>query len=729
MRCHDERAEGRFETSEGRLFLVASLPAFSVYLATLAPTVSGEDSGELITAAYTLGIAHPPGYPLWCLLGKLFSSAIPFGTIAFRVNLVSAVFGALAVGVLALIAKRLSGRASLALVSALLFAFSRDFWSQSVVAEVYTLNVFLFLVLLDLTLRFDETRKTRWLYLLSFALGLGFTNHSTILALAPVFAGWLILRHLDLLKLPALYLNLPAAFLLGFSIVLYLPIRSSADPLLDWGDPETLGATADHLLRRQYAAAEEIAPRTLARQLLLAGRFLGAFFEQFTPWLAALAPAGALIQKRRDRGSFLLLLLFFVLTSYGFIWLLNHPADRQSLHLTRVFFLPAYAIAALWIAIGLGALVDGVERRVDRAANRSRWALRSMALIAVATPLATHFSLNDQRGERLAEDWGRNILGSLKPDAILLPTADHSTFPLLYLQAVEGLRPDVVIGNKYGLIEDRLFGEIFTGENAPKEALPLGAPTREKERYLIERSGRPVYLTVKSDGSLPPGYKLLPYGLVFEAVREGMEASAAALDALWKSFSFSAGSLERPPGNFTADLILSDYHYARARHALLLGRDAEALCDLENAARHGAGLKEVLNNLGGTLAEARKPELALRFLRQALALDPDYELALKNLASAHFALGRYLEGLSFFERAARLDPEISIAQLGLARANRARGFIASAYQAYRSALAIEPRSVPLRKEINALVRESYAPGDAERYLVADEPPPLAKPAQ
>ncbi|NJL71573.1 MAG: DUF2723 domain-containing protein [Candidatus Competibacteraceae bacterium] len=73
--------------------------AFAVYWFTLAPTVSGEDSGELIIAAHTLGVAHPSGYPLWCLLGKLFTF-IPFGSIAWRVNLLSAVFGALTVGLL-----------------------------------------------------------------------------------------------------------------------------------------------------------------------------------------------------------------------------------------------------------------------------------------------------------------------------------------------------------------------------------------------------------------------------------------------------------------------------------------------------------------------------------------------------------------------------------------------------------------------------------------------------
>jgi hypothetical protein len=116
-----------------------------------------------------------------------------------------------------------------------------------------------------------------------------------------------------------------------------------------------------------------------------------------------------------------------------------------------VFFLPAYAVAAVWIALGISRLVEWAKARFPEWPRSRAFALASAASLMVLMPLVLHFKPNDQRHNYLAEDWGRNILRCLKPDSIILPTADHSTFPLLYLQEVEGLRRDVVIGDSCGV--------------------------------------------------------------------------------------------------------------------------------------------------------------------------------------------------------------------------------------------------------------------------------------
>ncbi len=144
----------------GLLSLLVFCASFIVYLKTLAPTVVGEDSGELITAAYTLGIAHPPGYPLWCLLGKLFATVIPYGNIAFRINLMSAFWASAAVSLLFLVAFKISGSIAASLGVSMSFGFFTDFWSQSVIAEVYTLNIFLIELMLLLLVSYYHRRAT-----------------------------------------------------------------------------------------------------------------------------------------------------------------------------------------------------------------------------------------------------------------------------------------------------------------------------------------------------------------------------------------------------------------------------------------------------------------------------------------------------------------------------------------------------------------------------------------
>ncbi|MFQ5812546.1 MAG: DUF2723 domain-containing protein, partial [Anaerolineae bacterium] len=166
---------------------------FIVYLNTLSPTLGEADSFEFQVVSYTLGVAHPTGYPLYILLGKLFT-LLPIGNVAYRVNLVSPLFASLAVVCLYLCLVHLTRHRATSLLAALTFAFSRTFWSQAVIAEVYTLNAFFVALMLYLLLR----RKTdTWKLLTAFVYGLSLTNHLTMALLAPAMAIYTLLtrRH------------------------------------------------------------------------------------------------------------------------------------------------------------------------------------------------------------------------------------------------------------------------------------------------------------------------------------------------------------------------------------------------------------------------------------------------------------------------------------------------------------------------------------------------------
>ena len=135
------------------------LASFAVYLRTLAPTVLPGDAGEFQFAAPLLGVAHPTGYPLYILLGKLWTLLLPWGDLAHRMNLFSAFWAALAVALVYLVAQQLTGRPVIAAVAALTLAFSRTFWAQAVVAEVYALHSFFVAAILYLALRTEHRTK------------------------------------------------------------------------------------------------------------------------------------------------------------------------------------------------------------------------------------------------------------------------------------------------------------------------------------------------------------------------------------------------------------------------------------------------------------------------------------------------------------------------------------------------------------------------------------------
>jgi tetratricopeptide (TPR) repeat protein len=715
-------ARSRGVVREALLFVLAALPPFVLYVVTLAPSVTSEDSGELITAAYELGIAHPPGYPLWCLLGKLFTF-VPFGSVPWRVHLLSAVLGAAAVGFVGLTARELCRRTGPALVGAWVFGASRDFWSQSVIAEVYTLNVLLIVAVVWLLLRFAATNRSRWLYVAAMLIGLGFTNHSTMGPLALLFAGWSIARRPAVLRHPRLLLNLVLATIIGASIFLYMPIRSIADPVMDWGDTESLSALVDHVLRRSYSNVAEPRPRTLASQWAMLQPLLGTYFAQFTPLGGTLALFGVLPLFRRRRGAFWLLFLLFGSTTYGFLWLLNFEPTREQLHLTRVFFLPAWAVASVWLALALRELAtrarawsrahrNQLPTRISTPASwlsvrtMSRACLAASALL-VSAPILSHYRRNDRSGDYLALDWGTSMLESLPTDAIVIAPSDHSTFPLVYLQVVEGLRPDVVIASKYGYYEERLFDQIFEGRETPHALLPSSSEGPKVERFLVESSGRRVFFSTKAD-SVPPGFELRTLGLLYEAVPEGSAPiSEEEVSSVWQRIRLRPSSLAVSTGDYGDDLVIADYYFALGRRHLA-AKDAEnAVAVFRRAARHARGIESVLNNLGSALAESGNHDEALEFLFEAHRVDPSYSLAILNVALCLDRLQRYEGAVEWFRRAAELRPNVRVFRLGKARAYRADGDFDAALAAYESLLVESPDDPVLRREYTELVENRF----------------------
>src|ERR1700722_6824303 len=193
---------------------VIVVPVFTGYLLTLAPDVTLEDSGELATGSFYAGVPHPPGYPLWTIITWLFTKLIPFGNVAYRVAIASAVAGALASGLLGLMVSRggsmlmesieafqgISRRAENAIcltagfVAGLLLAFNGYMWSQSVIVEVYPLSVLSFMCVFCCLLRWMYApSQRRYLYWAWFLFGVCFTNHQTLILAAMGLGGGVVL--------------------------------------------------------------------------------------------------------------------------------------------------------------------------------------------------------------------------------------------------------------------------------------------------------------------------------------------------------------------------------------------------------------------------------------------------------------------------------------------------------------------------------------------------------
>src|SRR3989338_5540765 len=299
--------------------LIAALGIFGstliVYILTLSRSVYFGDSGEFIAVAKTLGIAHPPGYPLYTMLAHLFTY-LPFGNLPFKVNLFSAVTSSLTVVVIYFICLKLTKNRLASASASFFLAFSYLFWLYSLVAEVFSLNnLFVALIILISLHIFENPQGKKLFYLLAFVFGLALTNHHTILFLTPA------LIFLVLATNPKL-LTQPKFFLLGLLPYIYLPVRASQNPVLTWGDPTTLQRFLDVLLRREYgtlslSAGVGVNPFTISPLIF----YLISSFWQFAAVGAILALLGITAIYTQNKKAFIFLLLAYLFIGPVFVFL------------------------------------------------------------------------------------------------------------------------------------------------------------------------------------------------------------------------------------------------------------------------------------------------------------------------------------------------------------------------------------------------------------------------
>jgi len=616
----ESRTISALRRDDYRPALAAGIAALAVYAFTLAPTVTGEDSGELIGAAYTLGVPHPPGYPVWTMLAHLFTW-IPIGNGAWRVNFFSAACGAGTVALLVLIGITLTGKRLPAVLGALLFAFSRAFWEQALIAEVYTLNTLFLAAMLLIALRGVRNASVASLQALALLAGLGTGVHSTQVLLLPFWAifAW---RYLPpgLRRSPALFVKLAALFLLGASVYGYLPLASLRDPAVDWGNPETLRAWWDVVRREQYGFMVDQYPRSAGR---FAGQLatLGFFWARdFLLLGAVLGVWGGWLLARRDRFVGLFLAAMAVVTVAGIAWMQNFEQNREWLWVMRVFLLPAELITALGAICALAWGASG-NRRLQPF-------ITGLATAALLASLVLHLP-QSKRHYTYAEDYGRNILANLPEGAIYVPGPDHQAFPVLYLQAVEGLRPDVTLLRKYGYLD---LDAVPGLREANPEWLPYPKLRYDPEIFgwILTHTDRPLFFSKETTISGAQA-EFAATGLLVQALRPGETATpgVAIADLSWRN-----PLPEEPVAEYSLSLIQYDVALARARGAFAAGDRESALAQVEAAVAFGHREIEVLNNAGVLCGRNGALEAAAAYFREILAREPEHATARKNLERA-----------------------------------------------------------------------------------------------
>lgn len=512
-------------------FLLASLVfvlVMTVYLFTLAPTIAMEDSGELITAAYTLGIPHPSGFPLYVILGKLFTF-IPLGTIAWRVNLMSAVFGALTITLLYLILYKLAKSKVIAFSFSLMLAFSSIFWSQSVFAEVYTLNAFFVALLILILFHWSEKRKAKYLLWFSFLYGLSLTNHTMSVLLAPAYALYILLVDKRIIWQWKLILKMFLLFILGLTVYLYIPLRAFQQPLFNWGPIGSWPDVWAHISRVSYNDFAPFANKYSKTGVVIS--FLLVLYQQFFLPALILAFGGVVYLWKKNRSLAILTIAIFLLNSLGIIYLRRFGWALGVDYIYRVYYLPSFLILTIWLVM----IITYLQRFLVKFFRQySVLVFKSVqiffSLILLSLPLsflAINYEKNDMSDFWFGYDYTKNLLESLEPDSIYYFAYDASIqgdteiFSLIYFKMVENLRPDVTV------VSDQKFFYKDFDLILPPAYYELTFEERRREMInLLEKvEDRPLYanfaLTQENNDSkmfsLSNGYAYKAYPSVAEA--------------------------------------------------------------------------------------------------------------------------------------------------------------------------------------------------------------------
>ena len=557
---------------------VVTFLVLTLYLVTLAPSTAMWDTSEYMAAAYTLGLPHPPGNPLFVLLGRVFSIIPLFGpNVATRINVLAALCSAVSAGMWFLITERvLVGwfpqrwqRVTGGVLAALIGATAFTVWNQSVVNEkVYTVSLVGIAIISWLMIRWsddpDGRKADRILVLVAYLLGLGYANHMGGMLAAPAAALAVVVRRPRTLFRWRLLLACIGALIFGITPFAIQPIRAAWNPPLNEGDPtacrqglklsctfseETWRAFKYNFNREQYGK-----PELTDRQAPFTAQVDMWWFYFKWQWLRdpqlqhqvaqgvlgglflVLGLFGAWVHFQRDRRSFWYFATYMFTVTLILIYYLNFKyGSSQSPELgdsvprevrdRDYFYLWSFSPWGVWAALGLmyiwenlAALFGTVDTRYGKQTvalpSRDSLLKTTPILLLAGIPLFTNMHTAPRHGQTYTRDFAHDLLDSVEPYGVLVTVGDNDTFPLWYAQEVEGIRKDVVIANTSLLNTDWYTRQIIRRPIFTYDAAK--GPVVYRNQQWAKPAGPPLKMTLDEADSVPP-YWQIDKPMVFKA--------------------------------------------------------------------------------------------------------------------------------------------------------------------------------------------------------------------
>ena len=680
-------------------FITSIITPLIVYTLTLEPTVFWVDSGVYLATIKEFGIAYAPGFPLYILLAKLWSF-LPFGSFAWRVNLLSAIFASFACGFLYLTLKTILNRLVIArsgiddrlqikiisLACAISFGFSYSHWSQAINAEVYSLNALFAAIIVYLFSLWEGKGNRRLVLALAFCYSLSFANHPITIGLLPAFAyfAW-INKDAPLAKDKKLLLKATVVFLLsGFLPYLYMPFRSMQNPIMDWGNPENLSNFINHVTARTT-------PGEIGNWLFLNAEFFKKLIimvklslRQFTPFGFILSIIGCFyFFARKTKLSRLLIIIYLAFLLLGMVY---NTDEFES------WVIPSYIIMCIWIGVGIFSVIassnsketiskTGLFYRLRRLAKNKRAAVLICCALVIPILWINYPVLNRSKNF-YAEDYARNFIKNLPPKSILLLTRHRDESTAFYVQLVLKEAKDIYI-IQLTQLNNQWYRENLEQYPRAKFILPewrcLGK-SKTEELSACSRNYLREFINNNIDKFsifelLPdevPGYFLIPAGIGYKFSKDPKEE----IDPKYWDFYFHDENFSQPRdiqgiynSSWTTTLRayvfayknLADWYLWKKNlydHAAIFYAKALKLIDIYSGyKKFDSGMQgNILVSQGMAFAQANKFDLALENFDSLLRKNPLDIRAYLNKGWIYERQKRRSEALELSKQALRIEP-------------------------------------------------------------------------
>jgi len=431
-------------------YVVKLLPAVVIifvtliYLNNLSRSVYGGDVGDLVTAAFVMGVAHPPGYPTFTILGYFLSHLWFVPTPAYGVGLISVFSSIVFLYFYYLLSLRATKNINISILSTLIVAFSYLFWFYSEIAEVFALNNLFAIIIFYFALRFYESKKIKFYFVLLFFIGLSFTHHHTIVLILPSVFFLLLKRKQIILKDKKNILFFIIVLLLGFTPYVYVPFAASNNPVINWDNANNLQNFIHLVLRRDYGtfSAGNFPNASHLARLIILKTYIISILSSMTLPIFIVSCLGVLKLYRINKNIFVSFLSAFILSGPVFLYYAGFPVySTFTIGVSERFYLLSYLIFLFFLPYGFLLIKEFFNLVFSKKIYSS--VLICVFYLVVVMLLKYNFPKTNLSQNMIGDNFAADILSTLPDKSTILLSGDTRMFNVWYARYVLKKREDV----------------------------------------------------------------------------------------------------------------------------------------------------------------------------------------------------------------------------------------------------------------------------------------------